>query len=99
MSKCRCKNIFNNRKSNMAQPEPSDPTTARPDHTNEAETQESKLKNNFMKMIESHKEEMKNSLKEIGERQAKNRKKSINPLKKAKKKKQTGEGNGSRLEN
>ena len=49
----------------MASPESSYPTTARPEHSNAAETQENDLKTNFMKFL---KEGMKDSLKEIKEK-------------------------------
>ena len=41
----------------MATPEPSGPTTGRPEHPNPEEAEESDLKNNFIKMIETLKEE------------------------------------------
>lgn len=61
MRKHQCKNIVNNRKCNMAPQKPTNPTTARPEHSNVSEPQENNLKNNFMKMIRAFKEEMKNS--------------------------------------
>ena len=60
----------------MAPPEPSGPTTGRPEHPNPEEAEENNLKYNFMKMIETLKEEMKNSLKEMEEK-TKNWKKHI----------------------
>ena len=62
----------------MAPPEPSNPTTAKPEHCNAAETQEDKLKNYFMMMIEALKEETKNSLKEVEEKTNKKIGKKIN---------------------
>lgn len=44
----------------MALPEPSYPTTARHELSNACKTQESKLKNNFMKRVVALKEEIKN---------------------------------------
>ncbi|KAL6089797.1 hypothetical protein STEG23_032990 [Scotinomys teguina] len=58
---------------------------ARPEYHNIEEREEIDLKNKFMKMIEAFKDEMKNSLKDIEKKINKNRKKSINPLKEAKK--------------
>ena len=52
-----------------------------------------------MKMIASLKMEMNNFLKEIEKKTTKNGKKSINPLKKAKKNNHTGERISLRLEN
>ena len=52
----------------MAPPEPSGPTIARHEHANTDEAEENDLKNNFMKMIEALKEEMKISLKEMEEK-------------------------------
>lgn len=51
----------------MAPSEPSNPTTARPEHSNTAKAQENDLKTDFMKMIEVLKEEMKKSLEEYQE--------------------------------
>lgn len=84
----------------MAPSEPSDPTTARPEHSSAAETKGNELKNYFMKMIETLKEEMKNSLEEAEGKKSKNLEEIYwkNPLKKAKKSKkkkhnQTGKEN------
>ncbi|KAL6040074.1 hypothetical protein STEG23_003010, partial [Scotinomys teguina] len=60
----QCKNTFNSIKSNTAPPETSASTTARTEHLNADEAEENDLKNNFMKMTQAFKEEMKNSLKE-----------------------------------
>ena len=65
MCKCWCKNTSNKTKGNVAQPEPIYPPRARPEHSNAAKAHGSDLKNNFMKMIEAVKEEMKNFCKEI----------------------------------
>ena len=75
-------------------------TTERLDHPNPEEAEENDFKLNFMKM-ETFKEEMKNSHREMEEMTNKNWKTLINPSKKPKntKKKQTGEGNSLRLEN
>jgi esterase/lipase len=48
-----------------ASPEPSSPTTASCKYTNTPENQESVLKSYLMKIIESFKEDINNSLKEI----------------------------------
>ena len=66
-------------KSNTTPVKPKDPTTARPEQPNMDEPEENDLKNNFKKMFESLKEEMRNSLKIW--------KTSANHLKKTKKKK------------
>lgn len=47
------------------------------------EAEENNLKTNFIKMIDTLKEEMKNSLTDIEKKMTKNSKKSINPFKKA----------------
>ena len=49
----------------MVTPEPRDHTTGRLDHSNPEEVEESDFKHNFLKMMETFKEEMKNSLKEM----------------------------------
>lgn len=67
MGRQQYKNTFNSIKSNMAPTESSSSTTERPEHPNSDEAEENNLKNNFMKMIEALKEEMKISLKEIEE--------------------------------
>ena len=59
----------------MAPPEPSGPTTGRPEHPNPEAAEESDLHYNFMKKIATLEEEMKNSLKEMEE---KKQKKGIN---------------------
>lgn len=51
----------------MASQGPSLPTSVRREHSNAAEAQVSDLSNNFIKMIEALKEELKNFLKEIEE--------------------------------
>ena len=48
----------------MVTPEPSGHTTGRLDHPNPEEAEENNFKCNFMKMMETFKEEMKNSHKE-----------------------------------
>ena len=68
----------------MATPEPSGQKTGRPEHPNPEKAEENGLKYNFMKMIETLKEEMKNFLKEMEEK-TKAWMKSINLLKKGKK--------------
>ena len=49
----------------MARPEPNYPATTNPGYLNEIEAQEEDLTSNFIKIIESFKEVMKISLKEI----------------------------------
>ena len=49
----------------MVTPEPSGHTTGRLDHPNPEEAEENDFKCNFMKMMETFEEEMKNSLKEM----------------------------------
>ena len=70
----------------MVTPELSGPTTGRPEHPNIEDAIENDLQYNFMKMIQTLKEEMKSSLKEIEKKTTKKWKKSTNPLKKNKKK-------------
>lgn len=52
----------------MVPPEPSGGTTGRPEHPNPEEAEENELYNDFTKMIETLKEEIKNSLKEREEK-------------------------------
>ena len=65
------KNTLNNTKNNTTPIKTSDPTIARLKPPNIDEAEESDLKNNFRRMFEALKEEMKNSLKEWRERQIK----------------------------
>jgi hypothetical protein len=51
----------------MESSEPSSPTTTSPEYTNASKNWESVLKSYFMKIIESFKEDINNSLKEIQE--------------------------------
>ncbi|KAL6046108.1 hypothetical protein STEG23_023652 [Scotinomys teguina] len=67
MSRCQYKNIGNNTKTCMMPSEPMSSPTARPEHTN-AEEAEFITKNDFKKVIEALKEEIKNSLKELEEK-------------------------------
>ena len=62
MGRQQCKNPLNSIKSKPAPPETSGSATARPQQLN-ADEAENYLKNNFMKMTEALKEEIKNSLK------------------------------------
>jgi DNA replication initiation complex subunit (GINS family) len=55
--------------------EPSSPTTASPEYTKIPENQESVLKSYLMKIIESFKEDINNSLKELQENTGKQEKK------------------------
>ena len=52
----------------MATPESSGHTTGIPEHPTPADAEENNLKYNLMKMVETLKEEMKNSLKEMEEK-------------------------------
>lgn len=53
----------------MAFSKPGDPMAAIPEHSNATKLQENNLKNNFMEIIQALKQEVKNPLKEIEERQ------------------------------
>ena len=81
----RGKNTHNSTKNNTTPVKSRDPTTVRLEQPNIDETEENDLKNNFRRMFETLKEEMKNFLK-WRKRLTKNWKTSTNPLKKAKKK-------------
>ena len=70
----------------MVTPDPSRHIAGRLDHANPEKAEENNLKHNFVKMTETIKEEMENSLKERGEK-TKYWKKLINPSKKAETKK------------
>jgi hypothetical protein len=61
MAKCPQKNIVNKSQGNVIPPKHSYPTAASPEYPNAPETQESDLKPNLIKMIESFKEEMNKS--------------------------------------
>lgn len=61
MGRHQCKNSFNNLKSNIVTQESSGYTTGRLDHPN-PEEKENDFKCNFMKMMETFKEEVKISL-------------------------------------
>ena len=65
MARGKGKNISNRNQGYLASSEPSSPTTASPEYTNTPENQESVLKSYLMKIIESFKEDINNSLKEI----------------------------------
>lgn len=52
----------------MGAPEDSGPTTERPEHSMLVDAEGRNLKYNFMEMIESLKEEMKSSLREMEEK-------------------------------
>ena len=64
MAKGKCKTISNRSQYMWASSEPTSPTTAIPEY-NTPKTQEADLKSYLMKIIESFKEDIKNSLKEI----------------------------------
>jgi hypothetical protein len=61
------KTISNRNQYTRASSNPSSPTTASPEYTNTLENQEADLKSYLMKIIESFKEDINNSLKEIQE--------------------------------
>lgn len=63
---------INNLKSNMIIPEHTGPIKRGPEHPDPEEAEENVLKYNFMEIIKTFKEEMKNSLKEIGGKTNKN---------------------------
>ena len=63
----QCRNSSNTLKRNMVTPEPSSHTTGRLDHPN-TEVEENNFKCNFMKMMETFKQEVKNSFKEMEEK-------------------------------
>lgn len=62
MGRTQDNNIFNKAKHNMMAPETSDRSTAGPEYPNTAKAEENNHKNNFMKMIDSLKDKIKNSL-------------------------------------
>ena len=64
MVKGKHKTISNRSQNMWASSEPSSPTTASPEYTNTPENQEADLKSYLMKIIESFKEDINNSLKE-----------------------------------
>jgi hypothetical protein len=66
MAKGKCKAISNRSQNTWASSEPSSPATASPEY-NTPGNQESVLKSYLIKIIESFKEEINNSLKEIYE--------------------------------
>ena len=67
--RCQCKNfVINNLRSNMIIPEPNGSTTGRLDQPNPTKAEENDFKHNFMKMMDSFKEEIKNFLKEMEEK-------------------------------
>ena len=63
MDRWQCKDTFNNTKNSVPPPETSDSPTVRTEHPDADEMEENYLKNNFMKMIKTLKEKMKNFLK------------------------------------
>jgi hypothetical protein len=67
MAKGKCKTISNRSQYMWASSEPRFLTTASPKHNNTPENQEADLKSYFMKIIESFKEDINNSLREIQE--------------------------------
>ena len=67
MVKGKHKTISNRSQYTWASSEPSSPTTARHEYKNTHESQEADLKSYLMKIIESFKKDINNSLKEIQE--------------------------------
>ena len=80
MDRHQGKNSSDNLKSNMITAESSEHATGRLEHPNPEEVEEMDFKRNLMKMMETLKQEVKNSLKEMEEKTNK-KKKLINPLK------------------
>ncbi|ERE67187.1 GTPase IMAP family member 3-like protein [Cricetulus griseus] len=68
MGRRQYKNTSNNRKTNMMPPESRDSTPVRPKHTNTDGAEENNLKNNFMQIIETLREEMRKSFREMEEK-------------------------------
>ena len=66
--RCQCKNLINNLMSNMITPEPSGSTTGRLDQPNPKKAEVNDFTHNFMKLVDSFKEEIKNFLKEMEEK-------------------------------
>jgi chromosome segregation ATPase len=84
MEKGKHKTISNRSQNTWTSPEPSSPTTTSPEYTNTLENQESVLKSYLMKIIESFKEDINYSWKEIQEnigKQVKELNKEIQDLK------------------
>jgi hypothetical protein len=67
MAKGKLKTISNRSQNMWAASKPSFPTTASPEYTNTPENQKSVLKSYLMKIIESFKKDINNSLKPIQE--------------------------------
>jgi hypothetical protein len=65
MAKGKHKRVSNRSQYMWGSSEPSSPTTASPEYTNMSENQEAVLKSYLMKIIESFKEDINNSLEEI----------------------------------
>ena len=72
---------LNNLKSNLITPESSEHTSGRLEHPNPEDVQEIDFKRNIMKMIESLKQDVKNYLKEMEEKNTKSLKKRKKSLK------------------
>jgi hypothetical protein len=84
MAKGKHKTISNRNQNTWASPESSSFTTASPEYTKTPENQKSALKSYLMKIIDSFKEDVNNSLKEIQEntsKQVKELNKAIQELK------------------
>jgi hypothetical protein len=67
MAKGKHKNISNKSQNTWASLEPNSPMTASPEYTNTPEHQESVLKSYLMRIVDSFKEDINNSLKETQE--------------------------------
>ncbi|MEJ1279964.1 hypothetical protein NN561_010901 [Cricetulus griseus] len=68
MERRQYKNTSNNRKTNITPPESRDSIPARHEHPNTDEAEESNIKNNFMQMIETLTEEIRQSSREMEEK-------------------------------
>jgi hypothetical protein len=69
MAKDKCKNLTNRNQDYLASSEPSTPTTVSPGYPNTPGKQDSDLKSYFMMLVEDFKKDIKNSLKEILEKE------------------------------
>ena len=65
MAKGKPRNTTNRKLGNMAASEPNSPTSASPDYTNTPEKQDLDLKSLVMMLLEEHKKDINESLKEI----------------------------------
>ena len=68
MGRQQCKNSSNNLKSNTITPQSSEHTTGRFEHPNPEEVEEIDFRHNIMKMVETIKQDVNNSFKEMDEK-------------------------------